>query len=207
MIRRLPQMKVQRGVVGFPFNRALQPALGEVEVAPGRLDQRQVQHRAHVARIVAHHRTEHLDRLSHVAQHGVGAPQFPTHAWVARPLVQLPAELLHPRVEVAAREVGDLQVALGDGHARIEFERARELHHRIRRHSPVVVQDAEVVVRARVTGINSVRERSQDLAIALGREHGSHRQPSRTALRMACSDATSGNIRKKPRRRSPTSCM
>ena len=74
---------------------------------------------------------------------------------VERPDGQPFAQLLQAGVVVARVEVRDLEVALRDGHARVQLERVRELRHRLRGHPLVEVEDAQVVARARVTGIDT----------------------------------------------------
>ena len=65
-------------------------------------------------------------------------------------------------------KVRHLEVALRHLHLRIELESARERSDRILVHPLVVIQDAEVVVRAGIGAVDAPCERPQDVTIALG---------------------------------------
>ena len=64
--------------------------------------------------------------------------------------------------------VGDLEVALGDLHPRVELERARELLDGLGDEALLVVEDAEVVVRARVRRIDAAGKGAEDREVAFG---------------------------------------
>src|SRR5690606_455985 len=87
-------------------------------------------------------------------------------------------------------------------HLRIQLQRLRERGYGVLVHPLVIVEDAEVVVRAGVRRIYPPGERPQYLAVALRGQRRSHLQATRTARRSVWSEATSGRSRKKPRRRS-----
>src|SRR5262249_28235964 len=118
-----------------------------------------------------------------------------------RTLTQTLAKLGDPRVVVSGIEVGDLEVALRDLHGVVELERLHEGGNRLVIQSLVVVQNAQVVVRAGVRRVDSSGERAEDLAVALRGEwcRRQHDHATRIALRMAPSDAVSGRSRKNPR--------
>jgi hypothetical protein len=105
----------------------------------------------------------------------------------AQPLLQL----RHAAVVVAGVVVGDFEVALGHLHARIELERVRELLDGLRDEALLVIENAEVVVRARVRRVDPAGEGPQNREVALGDD-----QVKRMASKMALRDARSGRSRK-----------
>jgi hypothetical protein len=81
------------------------------------------------------------------------------------------AQLRDTLVGVPAVEVGDLEVPLRDLHAWIQLERPHEGIDRLLVQPLVVIEDAEIVVRAGVGRIDATREGAEDLAVPL-RSHG-----------------------------------
>ena len=106
----------------------------------------------------------------------VGAPELPARVAVVDAEAELLAQLRDAAVVVARVEVRDLEVALRDLHLRVELERLRERRRRLLVQPLVVVEHAEVVVRARVRRIDAPRERlaasSRSRSEARGRGHG-----------------------------------
>ena len=97
--------------------------------------------------------------------------------------------------------VGDLEVFLGDLHARVELQGAEELLDRLGDEALLIVENAEVVVRPRIGGIDAAGERAEDREIAFGEGGPGHGEPqvSRMASKMARRLARSGSSRKCPR--------
>ena len=116
---------------------------------------------------------EFRDGFRERAEDGVGAAQLPARIALvgraAEPLLQL----RDAAVVEAGVVVGDLEVALGDLHAGIELEGARELLDRLGHQTLLIVEHAEIVVRAGVRRIDPARKRTQDREVAFG--NGSRR--------------------------------
>jgi len=79
-------------------------------------------------------------------------------------------QLIDALVGGPAAEIRDLEIALRHLHARVELQCAHERADRFLVQALVVVQDAEVVVRAGVAGIDATGERAEHGEITLGRE-------------------------------------
>jgi len=115
-------------------------------------------------------------RVVELAERGEGASQLEPGLTVVGRLAQPLLQLGDAAVVVAGAVVGDLEVALGDLHLRVELQRARKLRDRFGDQSLLIVQDAEVVVGPGVGGIDPAAEGSQDREVAIrerGRRHGS----------------------------------
>jgi hypothetical protein len=207
IVEHLPDVEMHERAVRVELARANEPLLGFLEIAAGLLGQAELDDRAEVVRVVAEQLRELGHRLGLLPEQRVGPSQLPAGLAVGGMAAQSLLQLGDAAVVVAGIEVGDLEVALRDLHLLVELERAHERTHRFLVQALVVVEHPEVVVRPRVGRIDPARERSQNLAIAFGGEGRDHAYATRVARRIACSDATSGRRRKKPRRRSPESIM
>ena len=189
--------------------RPIEPALRLLEIAVRLFREAELHDRANVVRRVLQNRVELRDRFLAVADRGVGAAELPARVAIIRMRAKLVAELGDAAIVVARVEVRDFEIALRHLHLRIELESAREGGDGILVHPLVVIEDAEVVVGAGVGAINALRERPQDVAVALGDRRGRGSvaaHSTRTARRITCSDAASGSRRKKPRSSSPSPC-
>src|SRR5688572_22227987 len=97
------------------------------------------------------------DRRWNVAAVEVGARQLFMSARLVGILLQLLPQLTNDLLEEAGVEVSDLQIALGDLHARIQLERRLEMRDRLVVEAFVVKNDAKVVVGTSVVWIDALR--------------------------------------------------
>ena len=174
MVEHLAERDVQQRALGIELERALQTFLRALDVAGLFLGQRELQQRAHVARVVLQQRAKLLGRLRLLAEQREGAPELPARVAIFGAQPQLFLQLRNARVVVAGVEVRDLEIALRDLHLGVELQRLHERGDRLLVQPLVVVQHTEVVVRARVRRIDPSGERPQHFAIAIGRQKGGH---------------------------------
>jgi hypothetical protein len=161
---------------GIERLRLLEPVGGDLEAAARFFGEAQLDHGGGVARMVGEDLLELGHRVVELAQRGEGASQLEPRLAVVGRLAQPLLQLRDAAVVVAGAVVGDLEVALGDLHLRVELQRARKLRDRFGDQSLLIVQDAEVVVGPGVSGIDPAAEGSQDREVAIrehGRRHGS----------------------------------
>ena len=104
-----------------------------------------------------------------LAQERANAPQLPARLAIAGVETHALAQLGHALVGAAAAEARNLEVAPRHLHAGVELDGAHERCHRLLVQTGVVVQHAEIVVRTRIRGIDTARERSQEPEIARAR--------------------------------------
>ena len=123
---------------------------------------------------VLQQRAELFGGLGLLAEQRERAPELPARVAILGTQAQLLLQFRNARVVVAGVEVRDLEIALRDLHLRVELERLHERGDRFLVQPLVVVQHAEVVVRARVRRIDPSGERPQHFAIAIGRQEGGH---------------------------------
>ena len=181
------RVRLRLGGPQEPLRRHFQPAarlLGEPE-----LDDR-----GDVVRLVRQQLLEFRHRFLEGAEDRVGAAQLPARVALVGGLPQLFLQLGDATVVIAGVVIGDLEVALRDLHARVELERPRELLDGLGNEAFLVVENAEIVVRARIGGIDPAGKGPQDGDVTLR-----DRQVSRMASKMALRDARSGRSRKWPR--------
>ena len=209
VVEHLADVLVHERALLVERERAIEPALRLLEIAVRLLGQAELHDRADVVRRVLQDRVELRHGFLAVADRGVGAAELPARVAIIRVRAQLVAQLGDAAIVVAGVKVRDLEVALRHLHLRVELERARERGDRVLVHPLVVVEDTEVVVRAGIGAIDALRERPQNVAVALRDRRGRGSvsvHNTRTARRMTWSDAASGNSRKKPRSSSPSPC-
>jgi len=212
IVQRLADVEVDDGALRIEREGALQVAERAVQIPVGAFGEAELDERADVVGVIPKQRLELARGVGRLAEQRVRPPELPPRVavcWLeSQPLLQLRDAL----VVVAGVEVGDLEVALRDLHLLVELERAHERADGFLVQPLVVVQHPEVVVRPGVRRIDPPGERPQHFTVAFRGEsrhdHGGwFRYATRTARRMACSDAGSGSNRKKPRSRSSTSVM
>ena len=78
-------------------------------------------------------------------------------------------ELLQSTLESAAFTVGDLEISARNAHALVQRQCARERDDRFLGQPFAEIEDAKVVVRAGVRGIDSTGERAKDVDFTAGR--------------------------------------
>src|SRR5471030_519483 len=153
--------------------------------------------------MMAEQRRELRDRLIRLPEQRVRAAEFPARVAIVHTEAQLFAQLRDAAVVVARVEIRDFEISLRDLHLGVELERLRERRSRLLVQPLVVVEDAEIVVRARIGRIDAARERLQRVAITIGGEGRGHGaaavQPTRIARSMVVRLARSGSMRKNPR--------
>jgi hypothetical protein len=194
MVQHLAECELEERAVGIERERMLHAGLRPLHVAGLFLRERQLEQGADVVRLVLQEYTELFRRRFVLAEQRECATELPSRITVFRVGPQPVAELGYSSIVIAGVEVCDLEIATSDLHLAVELERFHERRDGLLVQSLVVVQDAEVVVRAGVRRIDPAGERPKYVAITLGREN--HGQATRTALRMACSEAASGRSRK-----------
>ena len=163
----LSQIEMHDGRVGLGFGRPQKPFSRDLEPAAGFLREPELNHRGHVARLVGEQLLELRDRFLIGSEDRIGAAELPARvALVGRGPQAFPQ--LGDAVVVEARVViGDLEVALRDLHARVELERAGELLDGLGDEAFLVVENAEIVVRARVGRVDPAGKGPQDGNVTL----------------------------------------
>ena len=149
----------------------------------------------------------------------VRSTQLPPCVPVAGRGAQPLAQCRDPTIVIAGAEIRDFQIALRDPHLRVQLERARECRdgllvtdpcgNRGRRGCCARPRRTDRCGGRRNAGHRGPVQRggwSRRVAVTPSRPPRSP-QATRTARRIAWSDATSGRSRKKPRKRSFSSCM
>ena len=169
VIENLAERELQQRAVGVERERALDALLRALDVAGLLFGERELQQRGDVVRGVLQQRAKLLGGLVLLAEQRERPPELPARVAIFGTLPQALAQLRDARVVVAGIEVRDLEVALRDLHRLVELERLHERGDRLLVQALVVVQNAEVVVRARVRRIDPPGERAQNLAVALRR--------------------------------------
>ena len=107
------------------------------------------------------------DRVLEDAEDRVGTAQLPARVTLVGRLPQLLLQLGDPPVIEAGLVIGDLEVALRDLHAGVELERPRELLDGLGHEAFLVVENAEIVVRARIGWVDPAGKRPQDGNVTL----------------------------------------
>ncbi len=141
--------------VGVLFRRPPKPLLGDLDPSARLLGEPDLQQRGDVVRVPGQQGIELRDRLVDMPEGGVGAGQFPARLTVAGfPAKALP-QFGDANVVVAARAVGDLEVALCHLHPGIELEGAGEFGDGLGDEALLVVEDTEIVVRPGVGRVDA----------------------------------------------------
>ncbi len=144
-----------------PLRRDFQPAarfLGKAELDDG----------GDVIGLVREQLFEFGHRLLVCAQDRVGAAELPARIALVGCLAESFLQLGHAAIVETGVAVGDLEVALGHLHARVELERPRELVDGLGDEALLVVEDAEVVMRAGVRRIDAAGKGAEDREVAFG---------------------------------------
>ena len=97
----------------------------------------------------------------------VRAAKLPARFALVGRAAQLLLELGHAAVVVPGVVVGDLEIPLRDLHARVELEGAGELLDRLGDEGFLVIENAEIVMRARIGGIDPAGKGPQDRYVTL----------------------------------------
>ena len=158
---------MQERAAGIERQRALETRLRLLDVARLLFGERELEQRADVVRAVLQERAKLFRRVGLLAEQRERAAELPSRIAIVRANAEAFLQLGNARVVVAGVEVRDLQIALRDLHLGVELERLHERGDRLLVQALVVVQDPQVVVRARVRRIDPPGERPEDVAVAL----------------------------------------
>ena len=154
-------------VAWFNTQRLLEPLHGRLEVPARLFGLPQVDERGEVVLVRGQDAAKLGDRARAVAGVEVRLGQPPARVGIRGILAQALAQLADEPVVEAGVEVGDLQVALGNLHLGVDGQRPLELGDGLLVHPLVEVEDAQVVVRARVGRVDALGEAAEDAEVPL----------------------------------------
>ena len=117
-------------------------------------------------------RAELFDRGVELSQGREGASQLESRVGILGLPPQPLTQFRHATVVETGLFLHQLQVFLGDRHPGVELERAGKRRDRLGKEATLVIEDAEVVVRAGIGRVDATGEGSQDGEIALRRRGG-----------------------------------
>ena len=159
---------------GIHVAGALEPLGGDLEAAPGLLHDPELDQRGGVGGADAEQLLVLQRGLVVLAEGEVGAAQLEAHRAGAglpgQPLVQLG----DPGVVIARFALEGLQVVLGDPHLGIELQGPPERGDRFGDQPPLVIEDAKIVLRAGIGGIDAPGERAESVGVPAGRSGRRH---------------------------------
>ncbi len=163
----LAKIEVDDGGVRLFFDGPQEPLGRHFQTSAGLLGESELDDRRHVLGLVRQQLFEFGDCFLVGAHDRVRAAQLPARIALVGCAAQPLLELGHATVVVPGVVVGDLEIPLRNLHARIELEGAGELLDRLGDEGFLVIENAEIVMRARIGGIDPAGKGPQDRYVTL----------------------------------------